>query len=630
MTRHITYTLALLIAAGLISLLFPRCANIVPPTGGPRDTIPPEVVRSSPPNYSTNFTDRNITIEFDEFIQLRSINQQFIITPPQKERPDFSVRGRTLYIDLRTDPIANATYTLNFGEGIVDLNEGNPLSNYEFVFSTSDIIDSLTYSGIVLNAYDNKPVEGVVVMMYDVLLDSVPFNSIPLYANRTGKDGRFRLNNLRSDTFLVFANNDENSNYLYDRPGEEAIAFRNELLAPDTLSLKIQETSPPSGIPAEQLQRDTLETEPISEQNNEVTIEITNNESPSDTLDMLPVSDPDTESFVINYRPGDTLFLFQEESGNQYLSRNERRTREELLFVFNKPLQEDWSIEPDNFEPPENWFMEERNPAMDSIRYWITDQEIRDNDRLRFLVTYWKTGPSDSLSQVSDTVNMNFTAPATTRRQARTEEIAKLVPAFNIREGGNQELNTNLKVSFATPLSSYDQDKISFTTIQNSHVVDRQFELVQDSLLIRNYQLQTDWVPGHLYRFYAEPGAFRNINGIESDTIDLTFTTREEDYYGSILLNLTGVDSPVVLQLLDEKDQVLREYFTVRDAEINIDFLPPQQNFRFKVIFDDNNNGKWDTGNYLKGIQPERVMIFEEFVPTRSNWEINEKWNLKE
>ena len=620
----------MLVAAGLISLLFPRCANIVPPTGGPRDTIPPEVVRSSPPNYTTNFTDRNISIEFNEFIQLRSINQQFIITPPQKERPDFSVRGRNLYIDLRTDPIANATYTLNFGEGIVDLNEGNPLTNYEFVFSTSDIIDSLTYSGIVLNAYDNKPVEGVVVMMYDVLLDSVPYNSIPLYANRTGKDGRFRLNNLRSDTFLVFANNDENSNYLYDRPGEEAIAFRNELLAPDTLSSKIQEASPPSDTLAEPLHRDTLEIEPMGEQDNEVKVEITGNESPADTLDILPIPDVGTEIFVIDYRPGDTLFLFQEEAGNQYLSRNERRTREELLFVFNKPLKEDWSIEPYNFEPPENWFMKERNRAGDSIRYWITDQQTRDNDMLRFLVTYWKTGPSDSLSQVSDTVNMNFTAPAPTRRQTQTEEIVILVPDFNIREGGNQELNTDLKISFASPLSLYDPDKTSFTTIQNSLNVDRQFELVQDSLRIRNYQLQTDWVPGHLYRFYAEPGAFRNFNGLESDTIDLTFTTREEDYYGNILLNLTGVDRHVILQLLDEKDQVLREYFTDRDAEINIDFLPPQQNFRFKVIFDDNNNGKWDTGNYLKGIQPERVMIFEEFVPTRSNWEINEEWNLKE
>jgi hypothetical protein len=336
------------------------------------------------------------------------------------------------------------------------------------------------------------------------------------------------------------------------------------------------------------------------------------------------------ESVIIDYRPGDTLFLFQEETGSQFLSRNERRTRGELLFVFNKPLQGDWAIEPVNFEPPESWFLKERNPAGDSIRYWITDQETSDNERLRFLVTYWKTGPSDSLSQVSDTVNMNFTAPVASRRQTRTEEIVTFEPVFNIRAGGNQELNKDMKISFPAPLSAYDPAKISLTTVQNSQSVARQFELVQDSLRIRNYHMKTDWIPGQEYRFFAEPGAFRSINGPESDSVEFRFSTREDDYYASIQLSLTGVDSPVILQLLDEKDQVLREYFTARDADIDIDFLPPQQNFRFKVIFDDNNNGKWDTGNYLQGIQPERVMIYEDFVPTRSNWEINAEWNLKE
>jgi hypothetical protein len=618
-----------LLAAGVITLMFPRCANIVPPTGGPRDTIPPGVVRSSPPNYTTNFSGREISIEFDEFIQLRNINQQFIITPPQKDRPDFSVRGRNLYIDLRTDPIANATYTLNFGEGIVDLNEGNPLSNYEFVFSTGDIIDSLTYSGIVLNAFDNKPVEGVVVMLYDVLLDSVPYNSIPLYANRTGEDGRFRLNNLRADTFLVFANNDENSNYLYDRPGEEAIAFRNELLAPDTLRATMQAAPAVSDTLKEFRQNDTVLYEPTEEPENGAG-GVKLNVTAIDTIDIASTTDTGMGSVVIDYRPGDTLFLFQEETGNQYIIRNERRTRSDMLFVFNKPLQGEWAIEPINFEPPGNWFLKESNPAGDSIRYWITDEETRNNERLRFLVTYLKTGPSDSLSQTSDTVNMNFTVPAPSRRQSRTEEVITFAPAFNIRGGGNQDLNKDIRISFPAPLSAYDPAKTSLSTIQNSQSVNRKFELVQDSLRIRNYYLKTDWVPGQEYRFFAEPGAFRSIDGLESDTIELKFITREDDYYGSILLNLTGVDSPVILQLLDEKDQVLREYLTDRNSEISIDFLPPQQNFRFKVIFDDNNNGKWDTGNYLNRIQPERVMIYEELVPTRSNWEINEEWNLKE
>jgi hypothetical protein len=623
LNRHFLYILALLLITIVIPLLFPRCANIVPPSGGPRDTIPPEVVRSLPPNFSTQFTGTGIHIEFDEFIQLRNINQQFIINPPQKERPDFRVRGRNLYVDLRTEPIPNTTYTLNFRGGIVDLNESNPLSNYEFVFSTGDILDSLNYSGLVLDAYTNKPVEGVVVMLYDNLNDSVPYLNIPLYANRTGKDGRFHLNNLRAETYLVFALTDVNNNYLYDRPGEESIAFLDDYLQPETYRTTDQL---PATLPA-----DTTELPAID---NRTTGPVPNGpDDPdinADTLQDLQLPDITTGMTVYNFMHGDTLFLFQEETGRQYISRNERPERGEMLFVFNQPLEGEWSIRPVNFEPPENWYIKERNPSNDSIRYWITDQETSNINQLRFVVTYWTTGPSDSLKQVSDSLNMNYTVPAATRRQtAQAEAPASFVPVFGIRSGGTQELNKNLRISFPVPISSMDQSKLNLMAVQNNLASAGNFELVQDSLRIRNFHLKTNWIPGQEYRILAEPGAFTSIYGQESDSIDFAFKTREDDFYGSILLNLTGVDSHIILQLLDEKDQVLREYFRNTDGVIEIDYLQPQ-NFRFKVIFDDNNNGKWDPGNYLEGIQPERVKIFRELTATRSNWAIQVKWDLSE
>jgi hypothetical protein len=628
----------------MVSLFFPRCANIVPPTGGPRDTIPPVLVRSNPPNYSTRFTGREIHIEFDEFIQLRNVNQQFIITPPQTERPIFRVRGRNLYIDINADPIPNATYTLNFGEAIVDLNEGNALSNFEFVFSTGDVIDSLSYSGYVLNAYDNKPVEGVVVMMYDVLQDSVPYRKIPLYANRTRKDGGFQLNNLRADTFLIFALTDANNNYLYDRPGEEAIAFLNEYKKP------IWKEEPEShshidtlnGDPA--VTNDSLVINGLHDHNNDVEAPVDtipskyDNDSP--VINGLHDHDNEVESAgdtipskngrfipVFNYVQGDTLYLFTEKTGRQFISRNERRERSELLFVFNRPLEGEWSIEPVNFTPPENWKIIEKNPANDSIRFWITDRETQEINQLRFLVTYMATGPSDSLRQVSDSLNMNYTPPVSPRRQAQADETPVLGHNFGITARGNQDLNKNLRISFPVPLSSVDLSKTKLTTTSNNSVVQRRFQLVRDSVRIRNYNIVTSWVPGHEYRFVAEPGAFTGINGLRSDSIDFTFTTREEDYYGRIFLDLTGVESHIILQLLDERDNVLREYFTDRDMELNIDYLPAQR-YRLKVIFDDNNNKKWDTGNYLKGIQPERVTIYRDEVTTRPNWDIEVSWDL--
>ncbi|MFO7924412.1 MAG: Ig-like domain-containing protein [Bacteroidales bacterium] len=639
------YLILLLLIAGLGSFLFPRCAKIVPPTGGPRDTIPPEVVRSTPANFSTGFTGSEIYIEFDEFIQLRNINEQFIITPPQKERPEFRARGRNLYIDIKTDPIPNTTYTLNFGEAIVDLNEGNALSNYEFVFSTGDIIDSLSYSGIVLNAADNQPVEGVVVMLYEILQDSVPYRQMPLYANRTGEEGRFQLNNLRADTFKVFALTDINNNYLYDRPGEEKIAFLKDYILPDTLKYESPLQLPHSPdtldnllhegrdnnlpVPADSLagESDPDRTPPdrrLMEESDTAQFEMP---ELNDTLNIKG-DKPSEQKFAFGFHSGDTLFLFAEETGRQYISQNERNSRGELLFIFNLPLEKEWSIEPLNFDPPDNWKMVEKNPRNDSVRYWITDNETRNLDNMQFLVSYWATGPSDSLRYINDSLNMNYTPPLRSRRQLTDEDTELPMDiTFGIQEEGTLELNKNLILSFPVPLSEINDAKTKLTTGQDNNAIPRNFELIQDSLRIRNYYLTTDLLPGQNYQFTALPGAFTDIYGLESDSIEFTFNTREEDHYSRIILNLTGAKNQIILQLLDEKDAVFREFHIDHDDEVIFDYLQPA-NYRLKAIFDINNNGKWDTGNYLKGIQPERVMFFREEIATRSNWDIEIEWDL--
>ena len=665
LNRQFSYLLLSVLMAGFVSLLFPRCANIVQPTGGPRDTIPPEVVRSIPVNYSTGFTGTDIQIEFDEFIQLRNINQQFIITPPQKERPEFRVRGRNLFIDLRTELIANTTYTLNFGNAIVDLNEGNPLANYEFVFSTGDVIDSLSYSGIVLNAFDNKPVEGVIVMLYEELNDSVPYRRMPLYANRTGEDGRFNMNNLRADTFLVFAIDDANNNYLYDRPAEEKIAFLDDYLyltpeKPLGPGIDTTETRTGSGEQPLEPGIDTTETrtgsgeQPLGpgidttetrtgsgEQPLGPGIDTTetrtgsaegangdiNSHESIDSLQENRFVDADSQQTAAPLRQ-DTLYLFGEETGRQYLSRNERSERGNLLFVFNLPLEKEWSIEPVDFEPSGDWKEVEKNPRMDSIRFWIRDPEIRNTDNMRFLVSYWTTGPTDSLQAIIDTVSMNYSPPARSRRQTAAEEEYVMQVDFGIASGGNQDLHKDLNIRFPVPLESINNGKTELGVIQNNSPVQQEFDLVKDSLRIRNYRLITDWVQGQEYRFIAEPGAFTDIYGQESDSIEFAFKTRTEDHYGIIELSLTGVDDHIILQLLNERDQVLREFFTSENVNLTIDYLQPAK-YRFKVIFDSNNNGRWDTGNYLEKIQPERVSFFNKTIATRANWVTEEHWDLE-
>ncbi len=641
--KKIPLTVIFLAAVLILPLLFPRCANIIPPTGGPRDTIPPELVSSEPPNYSTRFTGTAIRIEFDEFIQLRNINQQFIITPPQLERPEFRVRGRNLLIDLDTELIPNTTYTLNFGEAIVDLNEGNVLTNFEFVFSTGDIIDSLYYSGIVLNAFNNEPEEGVVVMLYDNLHDSVPYRQMPLYARRTGKDGRFRLNNLRTDTFKVFALRDAGNNYLYDQPGEEAIAFLEDLLVPgfhpdaagpdflpDTLvseeAMTITEEPPVTGLawqPAEpemQQEPDTI----AAQQQEWAAIQAGLHD-----VDTIPVAgDYYDPAPPFGFRTGDTLFLFKEEAGRQYIRRTERSRPGELLFVFNLPVAPGWLAEPLNFDPPENWMLTERNSRNDSIWLWITDAETRSTESLRFAVSYRADGPSDSIRTVTDTINLNYVERTTTRRQAATAEEPVLEVTFGTAARGNMELNRNLRLSFPSPLNSFDYSLMDLAVIRDNDTVSRSFKLTADSLQIRRYNLITEWLEAEEYRFTALPGAFEDIFGVLSDSLRLVFRTRAKDDYGSIVLNLSGVKGHLIVQLINDRGTVIREAYTGEDTTITFDFLQPGQ-FRLKAIFDDNENRKWDTGNYLKGIQPERVLFYHSVIVTRANWSIEENWEFE-
>jgi len=320
--------------------------------------------------------------------------------------------------------------------------------------------------------------------------------------------------------------------------------------------------------------------------------------------------------------------MFSEKTGRQYISRSERPGRGELLFVFNQPVSQEWNIDPVNFDPPVDWKLIERNPQMDSIRFWITDPETRNIDNMRFHATYQATGPSDSLSLVSDSINLNYSAPLRSRRQEASDQVEPVLePQFGLSSGGNQELNRNLRISFPLPIAASDLSKMTLSVVQNSSRVSRDFKLAGDSLRIRNYQLITEWLPGQEYRFTSTPGAFTDIFGLESDSIEFNFKTRERDHYGSIILTITGVNDNIILQVLDERELVLREYFLDADGKVVIDYLQPAK-YLFKVIFDTNKNRKWDTGNYLKSIQPERVIFYRETVATRSNWDIEVEWDL--
>ncbi len=213
-----------------IILWLTSCAQVVAPTGGQKDVTPPEIISIYPPNSSINFNASSVEIEFDEYIKLNKIDEQLLISPPLKYKLVTKIKGKSLILELKDTLLENTTYVLNFGNTIVDINEGNKLENFNYVFSTGNEIDSLTVSGKVVDAFSLKAEEEVLVMLYKTPIeDSTPYFKLPNYISRTDKNGDFKLTNIGSGTYQLIALADANKNYLYDQPTEK-IGFNSDLI----------------------------------------------------------------------------------------------------------------------------------------------------------------------------------------------------------------------------------------------------------------------------------------------------------------------------------------------------------------------------------------------------------------
>lgn len=217
----------------IVSIYLISCAQRSALSGGDKDILPPEVKEITPANESTNFIEKTITVEFNEFISLTNLTSQLIVSPLMEETPEITVKGKKLVIKIKGELKPNTTYSLNFGDAIQDITERNIYPNYKYVFSTGSFIDSLNFSGNVIGAFDLIPKESIFVMLYDEFEDSIPQTKKPRYIAKTDKDGQFQITNISKGEYKLFALNDINSNYLFDLPNEE-IGFYNELVQIDS------------------------------------------------------------------------------------------------------------------------------------------------------------------------------------------------------------------------------------------------------------------------------------------------------------------------------------------------------------------------------------------------------------
>src|SRR6187549_611687 len=206
------------ILLAFLALTLLSCASPKAPTGGPKDETPPAIIwDESTPNKQTYFKDDKITITFDEWITLKEVNTQLVISPFLEESPEVTLKGKSIIITLPDTLKEETTYTFNFGNSIADLNEGNVLGNFSFTFSTGAVLDSSKLTGVVLDAVKMKPAENIWVMLYPVGEDSAVYKRKPDYVAKTNKEGQWTIENIRTDSFNVVALKDDNLNFLYDQ-----------------------------------------------------------------------------------------------------------------------------------------------------------------------------------------------------------------------------------------------------------------------------------------------------------------------------------------------------------------------------------------------------------------------------
>jgi len=523
-------------------LLLASCANIVTPTGGAKDEQPPQVVQATPENLSTRFTWNKITLTFDEYIKLENASQEIVISPAIEPEPKFHIKGRKLEIDFKGATLdSNTTYTINFGESLKDVNESNPLPNFQYVFSTGDELDSLSISGKVMLANVGKPASKVLVMLYKELNDSVLMTKKPFYFTKTDNNGNFRLNNLKQAGYKLFALKDENFNYRYDLPNEE-IAFGDSALNVD------------------------------------------------------------------NNINGIALRLFREEREIP-LKRTglDDKRKGFIRLIYSRGVEE---VEVKSVADGFSIAASEYNKGRDTIIAWYTRAVA--NDTLRLIVN------EDSVEEISvrniphdaDSLKQMFSAFSFTRKDSLVAAEGWITATLNQPMLGGEF--GNVVVEQDSPGMPIKAPQIKFTG-DGSRLIGMDF--------MRH--------PNTSYTIILPAGTLVNYFGTPNAPLLWKVKTKSEEDYGSLKLSISGQQNQrYLLQMLDKNENPVKESSFASQTILEFDKLQPGS-YEIRIIYDSNANGKWDTGNFLQRLQPERTYLHPEKINVRANWDMEVEMKLQ-
>lgn len=598
------------IAILIVIIGFYACASTGMPDGGPYDETPPKFVRANPEPNAINSKRKKISIEFDEFIKLDKASEKVIVSPPQNETPEVKVSGKRVLVEFFDSLKANTTYTIDFGDAIVDNNEDNPLGNFAYSFSTGESIDTMEISGTVLNAADLEPVKGIQVGIHkdlnDTAFSKIPFDRI----SRTDSRGHFNIKGIAPGTYRVYALMDGNQNYLFDSK-TEAIAYLDSLVVP-SMEGAVREDTIWNAI-------DTLAYDTI---------------------------------YKINYTRflPDNLILraFKEENPLQYLIKSERPQLNRFSLYFSAKADTLPTLKGLDFDEKDALVIES-NLRKDSLLYWIKDTTLCERDTLTLQLTYLATDTLGQLVPKTDTLRM-VNKINKERRLAMAEEARKKEEkerkkrarkgdtlrvktkflSMNVDAPSAFDLNRNITLKFEEPVAHIDTSAIHMAVKIDSLWEDIPFIFQTDSILPRQYQILADWQPGKEYRMQIDSLAIQGLYGLYTDKVENALKVKTLEDYGTLYLNITGAGPHAIVQLLNSSDAIVRQQPVSRQNTCDFYFLQPNTKYYIRLFNDDNQNGVWDTGNYEAKRQPEEVFYFPKVWEMKANFEFEETWDVQD
>lgn len=430
-----------------IILIIASCAQIGTLTGGLKDSIPPEMKGSNPELFAKNYKKKKIEIKFNEFFELKNQDQEFYSSPPLKEQPEMKIRKKRLILEFKETFADSVTYTLNFGNSIQDFHEANPIPNFQFVFSTYNVVDSFEISGKIVDAFTQKALKTNTIMIYKNFQDSLPMQKVPDYLSKADTLGNFKINYIKPGKYKIFAVNENVSDLIFNS-NDENIAFLDSFIIPSI----------------------------------EPSVKIDSLRVGTHLIDKKTGKEIDSllhDSIVITkynkYLPNNLrLFSFNENKQPQYLKTTDRPIRGKCLFVFNRSVD---TLMPTGLFPkilPSQYIIE-KNKTSDSIIYWITDKNIYSIDSLEFSVKWYNPDSIGVIKLEEDTIKLNFTVKKVKVNNKPKKNIKKKKELFYTGLTFSQtdvDINKNIFIETEVPITKLDSSKIKLFEVYDTLVVD--------------------------------------------------------------------------------------------------------------------------------------------------------------